>query len=219
MGRGVIACGVVSGAKVIRLGQFGSSYSGMTVLVAGAAGPVGTALVAHLAAQGATVVALDPDPAPLMAAAHQHPDRVEPLAIDLRNAALAGDIGAIWGDEPLHGFVSLLGLDAPDDLVLSCRAPVALLRAFAPGLRAGHGAALLVWPYRGASPEDAAHQAGTMALTDAADREAWAPPGGVHMVELSAPLAAPALSDMLALLLTPRAARFRGGRFRLAQVS
>ncbi len=191
--------------------------AGKTLLIAGAGCAAGRVLTAALAQDGATVIALDTDTTTLFPLAQQYPDKVELLAMDLRQPALVLSMGAIWADEPLHGFISLLALLDPDDLALSCQTPVGLLRAFAPGLRMGQGAALLVWPDRDADPMDAAHRAGSAALTDALDRADWAPPGGVHMVEIGAVDSAP-LTRLLALLLHGEATRFRGGRFRLTQV-
>jgi hypothetical protein len=200
---------------VVRVADIGAVLSERTVLIAGAACATGCALTAILARHGATVIALDRDMTPLLPTAIAFPEQVELLKLDMRDTRHAQVIGAIWADEQLHGFVSLLALAAADDLLLSCRMPVALASAFAPGLRAGQGTALLVWPERGHGPADAAYRAGADALIDALDREPWAPPGGVHMAELTGPADVDSIAAILALLMRPLAARVRGGRFRL----
>lgn len=138
-------------------------FLGKTVFVAGAGHPLGRSLCRRLSELGAQVIALDRSDVALAGLAPGAAHRIEPLIIDLADRASARSLREGWGEEPVDALFDLLPLSQPPDAVLG------LFRALGPGLRAGHGRAVSLFPETAdpATPLRVFRAAGWRAFLDA----------------------------------------------------
>jgi short-subunit dehydrogenase len=152
-----------------------------TVLVTGASGGIGTAIVGELHRRGHRVIAMGRDTAALEGLSVRFPDTVRWIAADLRRPeALSGLVGDV---ERLDGLVHCAGI-APvasvadtsysmwrEVLTVNVVAAAELIRLLLPALRAAAGHVLFInaAPGLGAAPRWSAYAASKAALRELAD--------------------------------------------------
>jgi 3-oxoacyl-[acyl-carrier protein] reductase len=146
-------------------------------LVTGAAGGIGRAIISRLAGSGATVAAVDCDPAVLAMAA----GGIVPLEVDLRDpeAAVASVTCVVERLGPVDILVNNAGVmhkkalhehtleDWESEMAVNARAPFLLCRATVPGMAARGGGTVVnvasIWASRG-GPDRVAYVASKHAL-------------------------------------------------------
>ncbi|KNG95476.1 hypothetical protein [Pseudaestuariivita atlantica] len=129
-----------------------------TALIVGAGHTAAERMAVQLAELNWQVIVVGQDAERLMALAERAPDRIDPLPMALNSRENAEQLGAVWGDEPLHALAQFQPVLMPLQITLAVRSVALMTGAFAAGLRAARGVNLVAMP-RSRDLEDPLSQA------------------------------------------------------------
>lgn len=127
-------------------------FDGKIVFVAGAACDLGWQLLPILKDAGARVILMDEDTDALCDMASIAPHQFEPLPVPDPSVKSYGQIGQIWGDQPLDYLIDLMPLQKKSDRPQWAETNLALVCGLKPGLDQTNGAVLSVIPQ--STPDD-----------------------------------------------------------------